>query len=236
LKYSGSEIAVPTYSAFKATREYGINVSFPFTEGKEVLFRPSELLFAGSNPVMYVDPSGHMQMMSMGNVVSVMSRMGTHAPKISSFIREVIGVDGKGGVIRLIADAVADTVMSEFINTNFDVTNQRIGGTKVHTRLEKLIKAEFSTRYKYPGGWYLYIVPEVFFDKNGEGSRRGKGTLGVDVLFYIVHGEREYTDADAKIILDFKTGKGWSNSHMNRLEDRFGKATIIQMFLPIRYK
>jgi len=126
--------------------------------------------------------------------------------------------------------------MSEFINTSFDAANQRIGGTKIHTRLEKLIKDQFSTRYDYPGGWHLYIVPEVFFDKNGKGPRRGRGTLGVDILFYIVQGDRGYTDADAKIILDFKTGRGWGNRHMNRLEDRFGKATIIQMFIPIGYR
>ena len=60
--------------------------------------------------------------------------------------------------------------------------------------------------------------------------------IGARERLQYINNQTIYTDADAKIILDFKTGRGWSNRHMNRLEDRFGKATIIQMFIPIGYR
>jgi len=120
---------------------------------------------------------------------------------------------------------------------SFEVANQRIGGTKIHTRLEKLIEDNFGGRQGPFAGWYIYIKPEVFFDKDGKAPRRGSGSLGVDVLFYVNRNKNGYEEKDAKIILDFKTGRGWSSRHMKRLRDRFGNdVTIMQMFLPIRYK
>jgi hypothetical protein len=177
-------------------------------------------------------------MMSLGNVVTIMGRVGSFAaPRLPGVIRAVIGVDGKGGIISLIAEQARDVIISEFINTSFEVANERIGGTKIHSRLEKLIKDNFGGRQGPFAGWYIYIEPEVFFDKNGKAPRRGKGSLGVDVLFYVNRNKHGYDDKDAKIILDFKTGKGWSSSHMRRLRERFGHdVTIIQMFLPIKYK
>jgi len=157
---------------------------------------------------------------------------------MAATVRQVVGIDGKGGVIRIIADAVAKTVMSEFIGTGFEVINERVGGTQIHSRLERLIREEFGVSKKY-GGYWLHIIPEVFFDSDGQATgRRARGSLGVDILFYINQNEnvRMIHDRDAKVIVDFKTGRGWSNRHMDRLQGRFRNATIIQMFVPIIYR
>jgi hypothetical protein len=186
---------------------------------------------------MYTDPSGYMTMLEIGNVTATLGRMGSYGPKMAGLVKHAIGVDGKGGVVSLIVDAVKDTVASEFIGFTYDKLNERTGGTKIHTRLEKLIKEEFGGSRHLYGKWWLHIRPEVFFTKNKKAAPRKRygGSLGVDILFYINENEHGYKDSDAKVILDFKTGRGWSNSHMDELQRRFGNITIIQIFIPIKY-
>ena len=81
-------------------------------------------------------------------------------------------------------------------------------------------------------------LSEVFVDKGGIGvGRRSRGSLGVDILIVTtkkgVAPKKDLSNAKKRVVLDLKTGKGWSKSHIEKLHKRYGNIPIIQLVVPI---
>jgi len=148
-----------------------------------------------------------------------------------------VDVDGKGAkgfLIDIIQDLAINAVMSTMIGTHHSKTT---AGTAAHHKFQKLLEEQF----KKPISWLgfdVHILPEVFVDKGGRKvGRRSRGSLGVDILIATgpkgVAPNKDHSNLKNRVILDLKTGKGWSQSHINKLHKRYGDIPIIQLVVPI---
>jgi len=183
-------------------------------------------LYAGVDPVNFIDPSGNSFIasaladfsFSIGTGARVRST-GVTAGR-SQIQRVLFGKPPSdlGLVGEFILDAAINSVL-EILGVEFK--NKGAAGTKAHKNLERKIR-----NYIPIGG--VEVIPEVFFDKQGnEGSTRDQGTLGIDILIK--------KNGKSMLAIDLKIGRGFSGKKKRAISERAG-VPVVQIFIGVKKK
>jgi hypothetical protein len=90
-------------------------------------------------------------------------------------------------------------------------------GTRAHLYMEWMIEAidKKLMAYKTPTGDRFGALSEIYLNHKGHvDTRRGKGTLGLDVLLFM--------NGMPFLGLDLKTGRSWTPKELRKVENWFG--------------
>jgi RHS repeat-associated protein len=209
-------------------------------------YRPNTLnnyIYSGNNPINFVDLSGEtFTVASVGNAMSISSQLRTTSGSSVQLgvrlMQNAIGFDTQRGVQGFLIDIIQDMAMNAVLSTvGVNFSSKTTAGTGAHTELERLLKNNIQSPIHWLG-FDVHILPEVFVDSNGvKSARRAKGSLGVDILISTsprgVQANANHSNLTKRVVLDLKTGKGWSKSKLTKLHNRYGNIPIIQMMIPI---
>ncbi|MCO7225068.1 RHS repeat-associated core domain-containing protein [Pleionea sp. CnH1-48] len=187
-------------------------------------------LYAYSDPVNFIDPSGMFGISSIGAALRVNGRLSTLATSsgratisraLTGSGKDAFGIVGEE-IIQLAKESMLNILLAE-LSGGTSFANAGARGTAAHQQFERLI-GEINEKYKR----YGYVIKaEVFRDSTGnpgkQVKKRAKGSVGIDV---------EIRDLKGKPVLafDLKTGKGMSGKRNRKLQGVFG-SDIIEIFV-----
>ena len=183
-------------------------------------------LYTGNNPVDLIDPSGNTfigaQLLGLDLQFGLDKKIKFASTKLArrQFKEFLFGrpPDRLGYIAELILDNIISAVTG---NLDIEFKNKGAFGTAAHKQLQIQIEA-----FKpIPG---VEVRAELFFDSNGNETKpRAKGSLGIDIFV-------RYRGRDV-LLIDLKTGKGFSGKKKASLTKRFG-GTVIQVFAKVLEK
>jgi RHS repeat-associated protein len=183
-------------------------------------------LYAGGNPVIYVDPSGHENMMTLSHSIYIRGTFagirGSRLEFSSEAVKKMLVMGTKKEIHSVVVDLIENFVFAELKGARFKGKDAGVTGSRAHKLLEKRIG-----KYK-PFGKYVTLKAEVFYDKDKNPTKRNKaGSLGVDIQV-IYKGK-------VVVVLDLKTSKryrGFTKSTAIEIGRRNGNVPVIEIFIP----
>ncbi len=172
LYYLRARYYSPNSTRFLSRDSYDGRISEPISQ--------NHYAYGNSSPSMYVDPSGHMGMMSLSSSISIRGTLaGIRGPRLaftSEAVKDMLVMGTKDIIHSVVVDLIENFVFAELAGARFKGKNAGVAGSRAHKLLEKRIE-----KYK-PFGKYVTLKAEVFYDKDKNPTKRNKaGSLGIDI-------------------------------------------------------
>ena len=220
----------PSSSRFLSRDSYDGTMNSPVTQ--------NHYLYAGANPSMFVDPSGHMTLAGLGDAISIRGtldgiarvRVPFNQLAVKRLVTEGIVENGQS----MVTDLVINFVISKLTGFNPDLEdprkggvkhNAQTGGTAAHEKLRRISKELGSY---HPFGKFVTLKAEVFLDANGNKPKEvgRRGAIGIDIEVWL--------ENKLVVLIDLKTGK--AGFTLDRAKDhskrRGGNIPVIEVFIP----
>ncbi len=190
----------------------------------------NDYAYAGSNPTMYVDPSGRVFTGGgISGVAFAINGIGTLARSAAgtfftrrAAVNMLVGSASANGYRSVLFKVLSDQAVGAVLEMLMQgYATKATYGSAAHKAFEKKINKYFGNRKMFG----IYIKPEVFIDYDGKASstRKLKGFLGIDILVY--------NDKKNLFLIDLKTGGRFSAKRRNELKRRFNVDTVIELQL-----
>ncbi len=130
--------------------------------------------------------------------------------------------------------ALEDTLEEEAKDPTKNRSPQARGST-AHGKLKQRLLTRLEEVNRFLARADAELDVEVFMDEYGDRvpqrDKRPRGSIGIDIAIYKPKIDRRHP----LLLIDLKTGRGYSNRERNKIIQRFGsKGTMIEIFVNVK--